>query len=1074
MTRCFSSFFRICGLFLFTLFLSNALRAQCNLSCQESDVNVSLSIDGTSEITADIFVTGMTGPCQGDFTIQLFNMFGVDVGTTADCSMVGTSLTARITHDNSGNFCETTLNIEDKIGPLLTCPNDTVNCSASVLPADVALVLAEDNCDPAPALNFSQSAQTQLCSGEPFNRIITRTYTAVDFNGNTGENTCTQPIFVRAAELDSIVFPPNFDDTEEPALGCSVAYPDSTVTGFPTLFGEAVQEVCKINVFSSDQVLNLCNGTYKILRTWTVIDCCTGETRSDLQLIKVADTTPPTVVCPDTLTVGTDANVCTATVNLPTLAVADDCSATTEVTIFSPFGTINANGGTVQNVPEGNTTFNYRVRDACNNESLCALVVTVADDEAPTLLCEQFIDVSIGTAGSGTVAAIDLDEGSFDNCCTDLTFAVRRAGEGDSFFADSEVFDCSDLGLQMLVLRVTDCNGFSNVCNIQAEIEDKTAPLIMCPPPVTLDCTEFPAATATAGSPNTFDNCGIAGMSISEVENLNACNTGTVLRTFTVNDAGGLSASCTQTINFTDTTPFTAEFPADTVIGSCNGGIPPPLTAQQLAPNNDCEIPQVNVQDEEFDTGDPCTIKILRTYTVADMCSGVSFTDVQEIIVTDDDAPFFNEVPGALDVSFSCDESIILPPPPTANDLCTDAAVVLANDEVQNMLCAGTFTRVLTYEATDDCGNAAVYTVNINVSDTQNPVIECPTSITTFALANCVRDLALPPALAADNCSDTVTITNDSPFADNSGAVASGTYEIGSTNITFTATDECGNTASCQTVITVNDVAGPSMFCNSPVNVYIALPDTTALIEIDSIDAGSFDACSPPAALTIDINKAFCEDIGAPLTVTLTGTDAAGNMNICTSDVFVLDTIDICENERPALTVGTVRLTNGEPLSAVAVSMQDDFYPQMCTTAESGLYYFYRDFSENPCQITPYSNEDITEGVTTWDLLMIKRHVLQTELFTSPYQYFAADVNRSGTVSMADVVEIRRVILGIQPAFNQVNSWQFFVSDHIFPEGENPLESENVPTEYLMTQPAWEEFDLDFTAVKSGDVSGTE
>lgn len=64
-------------------------------------------------------------------------------------------------------------------------------------------------------------------------------------------------------------------------------------------------------------------------------------------------------------------------------------------------------------------------------------------------------------------------------------------------------------------------------------------------------------------------------------------------------------------------------------------------------------------------------------------------------------------------------------------------------------------------------------------------------------------------------------------------------------------------------------------------------------------------------------------------------------------------------------------------------------------------------------------------GVTTWDLILITRHILNIQLFHSPYQYIAADVNNSGTVTTLDQIRIRRLILGLISEFGNVDSWRF-------------------------------------------------
>jgi len=1072
MKRCYPTQLILCGLCYLFLFFSSNLSAQCSLSCEEADVNVAINQDGMSEITSAFFVTGMTGPCAGNFSIQLFNNLGADIGNIATCDYVGASLIARITHDDSGNFCESTLNIMDNLGPVLTCPDDQIDCSASTAQADVAAVTALDNCDASPTISLqSETIIDQVCLGQPFNRIITRVFTATDVYGNQSLSTCEQTISVRTATLADVVFPMNYDNNELPALDCTAAYPTTADTGVPTIFGSPAQESCKINVSFTDQVLNLCDGTYKVLRNWTALDCCTGDTLTDTQLIKVADAAGPTVTCPAPLTFGTEGNSCSGTVILPTLAVSDNCSNTIDVKIFSMFGVFTTNGTTINNVPEGTHTFSYRFTDACGNETLCPVEVTVADNDGPTMICEQFIDVSIGTAVVAFVDAIDLDEGSTDNCCPNLTFEVKRQGENDTQYATQEEFTCTDVGIRTLTLRATDCNGFTNTCTIQVEVEDKTAPLIACPPAITLACTQFPATTSVSGAPNTFDNCGIANMSFADVANLNACNSGTVTRTFTISDGSGLSANCSQVITFEDTTPMTVTFPDDVALSNCNGTADPTMTGMPIV-NSDCEMTSYSIQNDTFVLENGCGIKILRTHKILDMCSGTELSDVQEIKITDGDAPTFVETPGALDANFDCNETIIVPAPPTAIDACGNAILTLFSDLTTNTGCANAFTRTITYQAEDACGNVAFYAVNLNVSDMTDPIISCPASVTTFETGNCTRVVNLPDATATDDCSN-VTITNDSPFANTSNQNASGSYGLNTTIITFTATDDCGNTDNCQTEVTVNDVSGPNMQCNSPFTIYMTI-DTFAVLLTDSIDNGSFDNCNNPIGLSLNRDTLRCPDVLAtPLTVTMTGIDAVGNTNTCTSNVFVLDTLNVCENERPALTAGTIRRIDGTPIEEVMVSMQNFSNADMCMTSEMGLYHFFHDFEENACQITPFSNAAPSEDVTGWDLILIKRHILNVEPFTSPYQYLAADVNASGSITMSDVVAARRVILGMDSEFSNTPSWRFLPESFVFEEDENPFDGE-MPLEYLMTNPVWEEIDLNFIGIKIGDVSGVE
>ena len=83
--------------------------------------------------------------------------------------------------------------------------------------------------------------------------------------------------------------------------------------------------------------------------------------------------------------------------------------------------------------------------------------------------------------------------------------------------------------------------------------------------------------------------------------------------------------------------------------------------------------------------------------------------------------------------------------------------------------------------------------------DTLPPSIACPAPVVFECQSNLQSAVSVPPATASDVCG-TVTIANS---YNGGGANASGSYPLGTTVVTFTATDGSGNHASCQTTVTV-------------------------------------------------------------------------------------------------------------------------------------------------------------------------------------------------------------------------------------------------------------------------------
>jgi hypothetical protein len=79
-----------------------------------------------------------------------------------------------------------------------------------------------------------------------------------------------------------------------------------------------------------DQELPVCDGTYKIVRVWTILDGCVGASASNpfyyTQVINVVDEAGPAMTCPANFTVAVDPFGCGAVVDMPDVVIEDACS----------------------------------------------------------------------------------------------------------------------------------------------------------------------------------------------------------------------------------------------------------------------------------------------------------------------------------------------------------------------------------------------------------------------------------------------------------------------------------------------------------------------------------------------------------------------------------------------------------------------------------------------------------------------------------------------------------------------------------------------------------------------------
>lgn len=120
--------------------------------------------------------------------------------------------------------------------------------------------------------------------------------------------------------------------------------------------------------------------------------------------------------------------------------------------------------------------------------------------------------------------------------------------------------------------------------------------------------------------------------------------------------------------------------------------------------------------------------------------------------------------------------------------------------------------------------------------------------------------------------------------------------------------------------------------------------------------------------------------------------------------------------------------------------------------------------------ITPGKNDNPLNGVSTYDLVLLSKHILGIQPLGSPYKMIAADANRSGSISTFDVIEIRKLILGIYVDFPNNKSWRFVPKNYTFPNQQNPFASV-FPETILLSQVSGPQPTI-FTAIKVGDLNG--
>ena len=128
---------------------------------------------------------------------------------------------------------------------------------------------------------------------------------------------------------------------------------------------------------------------------------------------------------------------------------------------------------------------------------------------------------------------------------------------------------------------------------------------------------------------------------------------------------------------------------------------------------------------------------------------------------------------------------------------------------------------------------------------------------------------------------------------------------------------------------------------------------------------------------------------------------------------------------------GRIYTEHGIAVQDAEVSVENMDNVMMMTQA-NGNYAFNVNGSSN-YTVVPSKNTNILNGVSTFDMVKITKHILGKEKFSSPYQYIAADVNASGDISTFDIIQLRKLILNLATEFPENNqSWRFVDASYEF------------------------------------------
>ena len=355
------------------------------------------------------------------------------------------------------------------------------------------------------------------------------------------------------------------------------------------------------------------------------------------------------------------------------------------------------------------------------------------------------------------------------------------------------------MGTTTVTWTVVDGSGNVSTCTQTVTVNDTELPTIACPSNVTVaaDLGSCLASGVVLGTPATTDNCSVASVTNNAPASYPLGNT-TV--TWTVVDGSGNTATCTQVVTVIDTQMPTivcaAPLTVNTDAGVCDATFT--LTAPATADN--CSVASVT-------SNAPVTFPLgttVVTWTVVDG-SGNTATCTQTVTVEDNELPTIacqsditlNNLPGF------CGRSVNYATP-VFGDNCTVAS--FTQTDASGYVSGDLFPIGTTYQeftVVDNSGNTFTCGFNITIVDNELPVMSnCPADIVAFISepGQCEQNVSWQNPTASDNCPGLDLTQNYFPGS---------SFPIGTTVVTYTATDNTGNSVSCSFSVSVIDQADP-------------------------------------------------------------------------------------------------------------------------------------------------------------------------------------------------------------------------------------------------------------------------
>jgi uncharacterized repeat protein (TIGR01451 family) len=691
--------------------------------------------------------------------------------------------------------------------------------------------------------------------------------------------------------------------------------------------------------------------------------------------------------------------------------------------------------------------------------------------------------------------------------------------------------NCEDAGsIVVLQLRVVDFGGNSNVCTTNASVVDNTLPYCAGLEDLFLSCAEVsddldPTDTlslqAFFGMPVVIDNCAAEAIELAPIVNIDPCmGAGTIVRRWLAVDAiGNVSAQeFTQTITITANMGFTLVLPKDTLtdcLDAAQGFEVLGLSCADISVTFQDTIVEANANESEA-----CLV-IERRYTVINNCIFDPATDELVEIGRDEDCDglegesvfyaIINVDTTYIDVDTSFTNAI--PAAGTLNPECTGETN--RNGYLRSVATTGGWTYVQRIAIFDDTRPVLNFDVPEVFCATEEEncetVVEIPITISGECTAAGSNWLVLIDLGRTGN-PDHVLNTELAVQGAFPNYFIKASLPLGEHMLMLRYVDGCNNAVSAVIPFEIVDCSIPDFTCYSNLIANLEmldrpvvgqdgeLTDIGVVVDAGRLASCNIDDCSGPLRFsvnrigdvpnvdsteiiltcddryTVALEVYMWDNVNNPFSVQPDGTVGGPNWKVCTVEVLVQDPDELCSdcNADGSLNLGGGFTTAfGQVLAGVEVELSGSSSSALVMSDNSGKYTF-GGLVAGTYTIEPYKEDQLSNGITTIDELILQRHLLGIQLITDPLVFMAADLNRSGDLTIIDRLIMRNIILGnIDELPNDLPTWRFVPVSYAEEVQMTLTRMTHAPADIKLTDITACSMGNDFYGIKMGDLNNS-